>query len=91
MSNPAVMFGSSLLPSVMGRSSFHLGLQQGRARISIADPLRVLRTWGVGLLISSSESPQKAKFAEIVIGEVRRIILPRTRVHKGTKREIQEP
>src|SRR5215204_187212 len=31
------MFGWSLLASLMGRSSFRLGLQQGRARIAFAD------------------------------------------------------
>ena len=35
---------------LMDRSSFQLGLQQGRARITIADPLKVLRM-GVGLLL----------------------------------------
>ena len=48
MSNPAVTFGCCLLPSMEGRSSFPLGI---RARRTVADPLRVLRTWGVGLLI----------------------------------------
>jgi hypothetical protein len=49
MSSPAVIFGRPLLPSLMGRSSF-LGV---RARIVLADP-RVVRIWGVGLLIPSS-------------------------------------
>jgi hypothetical protein len=32
---------------------------------------RVLRTWGVGLLISSSENPQNANFAITEFSEVR--------------------
>jgi hypothetical protein len=32
--------------------------------MAFADPLRVLRTWGVGLLIPSSENSVNAKFAE---------------------------
>jgi hypothetical protein len=63
MSSPAVMCGCSLLPSMVGRSSFHSGPK--RARLTVADQ-RVLRTWGVGLLISSSENSVKAKFAEFI-------------------------
>jgi hypothetical protein len=63
MSSQAVIFGWSLLASLMGRSSFRLGLQQGTARIAFADPLRVLRTWGVGLLISSSQARSSPKLA----------------------------
>ena|SRR5215207_9895906 len=43
MSNPAVIFGCSLLKSMVGRSSFRLGV---RASTVFADPLRVLRTGG---------------------------------------------
>jgi hypothetical protein len=43
MSNPAVTFGCTLLLSMVGRSSFPLGI---RARILLADPLRVLRMGG---------------------------------------------
>src|SRR5215207_9199390 len=64
MSNPAVTFGCCLLPSMVGRSSFPLGL---RARRTVADPQRVLRIWGVGLLISSSENSVMAKFAECLL------------------------
>ena len=61
MSNPAVMFGWSLLPSMVGRSSF-LGL---RARIECLQTFRVLRIWGVGLLISSSENSVNPKFSVV--------------------------
>jgi hypothetical protein len=60
MSNPAVIRGCCLLLSMVGRSSFRSGV---RARIAFADPLRVLRIWGVGLLIPSSQNPQNANFA----------------------------
>jgi hypothetical protein len=50
MSTPAVTFGCSLLPSMVGRSSF-LGV---RARMAFADPQGTAQ--GVGLLISSSEN-----------------------------------
>ena len=43
MSNPAVTFGCTLLPSIKGRSSFPLGI---RARRTFADPQRVLRMGG---------------------------------------------
>jgi hypothetical protein len=39
-----ITFGCSLLPSMVGRSSFHIG--PFRARRTVADPLRVLRTSG---------------------------------------------
>jgi hypothetical protein len=46
----------------VGRSSF-LGV---RARIECLQTFRVLRIWGVGLLISSSENSVPAKFAEFL-------------------------
>src|SRR5215213_4269138 len=68
MSNPAVTFGCCLLASMVGRSSFHNGPLRARQPLQI---LRVLRIWGVGLLISSSENSVKAKFAFWGFSEVR--------------------
>jgi hypothetical protein len=64
MSNPAVISGCSLLPSIVGRSS-SLGL---RARQTFADLKGTAQ--GVGLLISSSENAVHAKFAEFIFCEV---------------------
>jgi hypothetical protein len=50
MSNPAVTFGCCLLPSMVGRYSFPLGLRQRRARIAFADPKGTAHL-EVGLLI----------------------------------------
>src|SRR5215213_7507234 len=83
MSNPAVTFGCCLLASMVGRSSFHNGPLRARQPLQI---LRVLRIWGVGLLISSSENDQNANFGEFYECEVRRIPIPRTPVNKGKKR-----
>src|SRR5215203_7271750 len=60
MSNPAGIFGCSLLKSMVGRSSFRLGV---RASTVFADPLRVLRTGG---------RPSYPIFLERRQGEVRR-------------------
>src|SRR5215218_10788946 len=52
-SNPAVIFSCALLPSMVGRSSFPYWALEP---VEYLQTLRVLRIWGVGLLISSSES-----------------------------------
>ena len=57
MSNPVVVFGCPLLPSMVGRSSFRLGV---RARIAFADP-KGSAYLGVGLLI----------FGESDVGDIR--------------------
>src|SRR5918997_2104492 len=69
MSNPAVIFGSLLLPSMVGRSSF-LGV---RARIV---HLQTIRYCAEG-------RPSHLIFRECPKGGVRRIPLLRTRVNRG--------
>src|SRR5215218_274996 len=66
-SSPAVTFGCCLLPSMVGRSSFPYWASEPVERLQTQ---RVLRM-GVGLLISSSENVQKAKFAEFLYYDVR--------------------
>ena len=65
-SNPAVVFGSSLLPSMVGRSSFHIG--RFRARRTLADPKGTAHLGG---------RPSHLIFSERRLGEVRRIALPK--------------
>jgi hypothetical protein len=50
----------------VGRSSFRSGV---RARIAFADPKGTAQ--GVGLLISSSQNAQKAKFVEFLFHAIR--------------------
>src|SRR5215217_3563527 len=64
MSNPAVTFGCPLLPSMVGRSSFHCGPKS---------PSKICRpqgyyVWGVGLLISSSENASSETVWKIAEG-----------------------
>ncbi len=46
---------------MVGRSSFHSGPLEPVEHLQTQ---RVLRTWGVGLLISSSENPTSGQFGE---------------------------
>jgi hypothetical protein len=75
MSNPAVTFGRSLLPSLMGRSSFYSG---PKARQPLQTLIRVLRMGG---------RPSHLIFVELRKAEVRRMPLPRTPVNKGKKED----
>jgi hypothetical protein len=76
MSNPAVTFGCCLLASMVGRSSFHNGPLRARQPLQI---LRVLRIWGVGLLISSSENFPSTHSAEEIFASAPEF----TRWHHG--------
>src|SRR5215216_3343452 len=77
-SNPAVIFGSLLLPSIAGRSSFHNGP---------LEPVNLCRPKGYCL----GGRPSHLIFVELRRGELRRISLPPTRVNKGKKRKGPNP
>src|SRR5215210_8097325 len=68
MSSPAVIFGSLLLPSIWADPPFHWASEP----VERLQTLRVLRMGG---------RPSHLIFRELRQGEVRRIPLPRTRVH----------
>jgi hypothetical protein len=59
ISNPAVIFGSHLLPSMWADPPSIMGV---RARRTLADPKGTAQ--GVGLLISSSENFYSTRFDE---------------------------
>src|SRR5215213_1560839 len=64
MSTPAVIFVAPLLPSVMGRSSFHLSPHGARIRLQTHAAQGTAR--GIGLLI-----PSKVEL-EVEFSEIRR-------------------
>src|SRR5215213_6973997 len=68
-SNPAVIFGRPLLPSMVGRSSFHFGPLEPGEQLQTQRVLRRGSAFSSHLLRTPS------------VGEVRRIPLPRTRVN----------
>src|SRR5919112_4086972 len=78
MSNPAVIFGRSLLPSIKGRSSFLLG---------VLEPVNLCRPKGY----CAGGRPSHPIFRELRKAEVRRISLLGRWVNKDRPGKLSSP